>query len=209
MNKYNFEINFNVEFPKNLLEKPINAQGRPLTEDKYDICFHYTLSFMQLFNLKLLKYLKRMYFLDYMKFYDTEGYGGTWIENTIYCVYKDYYTEYDVLRTLVEEFSSILLLNNPFTKNEEKEWFNCLPKNFKYSGTGIEVLNQQNLLDNNKNLFNNGFINKYAMSSFENDYNQIFVYIFLRKNELNKIIKKYKLINKKVEIIKNWLEKIK
>ncbi len=208
MSEYNFTISFEIKFPQDWIQYPIMAIGRKISPENYDKCFHLAIEFMKLFDLRLLRYLKVIYFLEYMQLYGKEGWGGTRTKNSIYCTYKGYYTDYDVLRILVEEFSSVLWLNNPFTKTEKEQWYQCLPIDFKYYGTGIEVLGEKDLLKENENLFNKGFLNTYAMSSLENDLNQIFVYMFLKKDELNNIIENNELIKRKVKIVKEWLTKI-
>lgn len=206
--KINVHYKYNPEFffPKEWLEEPINAIGEEIKPDQILRIDNLLEKFYSFFPKKLLeKNLKNIYFLHYMKFYNIDGWGGTRSEDSIYIILRKEYEDIDVLEIMIEEFSSILMMNYDF---DYDLWNLFNFSDFKYSGTGVEVLNNNNLLNSNEDLYAYGFLYKYAMSSIENDFNSISRYLFLKKDELLKLAGQYPIIKNKMNYAIDFYRKL-
>lgn len=128
------------------------------------------------------KHLKIIYVVGTLTFNDVE-YGGTYYKNRIYIANdgldKGFTNEY-IEGRFHHEFSSILLKKQSDLFNVEA-WIAANPADFEYGNGGIEALeNNHASLTLDPNLYSKGFLNEYSMASYEEDFNCIAEYIFMK-----------------------------
>ncbi len=103
------------------------------------------------------------------------------------------------------EFSSILMRNYKFS---EVEWVKLNPGNFAYSGNGVEVLGQDNLLGYTNELLDKGFLVAYSKSSLENDVNIIASWLFTQPQQLKNFCMVHEKIKLKTELAVKFYKSI-
>jgi len=177
-------IVFNIEesmFPPSWHSEEINARAEPLAEREVSRS-------EQVIRVALCKYpdrvlrnnLSKVYVLHAIEFYGMP-FGGTNSSDMVYISnqgeekgYSDIYLE----QTFHHEFSSILLRNYP-DYLDQRAWERLNPKGFKYGEGGVEALRKgDDSLIFDESLNERGFLNQYALSDFENDFNTIVEYLF-------------------------------
>jgi hypothetical protein len=145
--------------------------------------------------------LKGVYLLKTIEFYGQE-YGGTNSDDMVYIANEGIdagYTDNYIETTFHHEFSSILLRNYPDFLNVEN-WtrINTLP----YGEGGVQALKDSTDSQDFDSKYNsNGFLNEYATSSFENDFNTFAENLFNPSDEFYKSIKEYPKLKQKLELI--------
>jgi len=121
----------------------------------------------------LFVYLRKVYVLKSLGFYGVP-YGGTNTKDVIYLTYDD--TNLERTAEYVEgvfhhEFSSVLLRR--FSKYiDKKAWESINPVTFSYGKGGVEAIKRgEASMDYDYTLVEDGFVNKYSQSAFEEDIN--------------------------------------
>lgn len=203
--EYGVQINYiyNKEnfFPVSWIKPPISAYGEQVDIKEVKRTIPIIKEFLSAYPKEVIqKNLTDIYLLNDMIFYNTEGWGGTNGSSGVYMTVQGYYSEAYILSTLHKEFSSILM-RNYYDMFLEKEWLSINPPGFKYSGTGVEVLGEDNLLTLNEVLFTEGFLDKYAKSSLENDFNEFAGELFTNRSHLYEICQKYEKIRAKTQLV--------
>ncbi|EGV43723.2 hypothetical protein BZARG_1192 [Bizionia argentinensis JUB59] len=99
------------------------------------------------------------------------------------------------------EFSSILLRNYKDQFNE-LAWINSNSYKFKYGNDGASTIKEQKASQHFFHKWNNqGFLNEYATSSLENDFNSFAKNIFTPKPRFDKLIEEYSALANKNRLI--------
>jgi hypothetical protein len=164
--------------------------------------------FLLSFPLEFIKRnLKSIYLLNDMTLYG-KPYGKTNARAAIYIESKGIeagYTDDFLLKGLYHEFSSIIMRNYRFPLHEWEE--NNIP-GFSYSGTGREILNEEDLNLPSEELLKQGFLTKYSTSSLENDFNVFSEWLFTNIDELEEYSKKYPRIARKLAIAKQFYNNV-
>jgi hypothetical protein len=152
----------------------------------------------------LKKNLKKVYVLKKLSFYGVE-YGGTNTKDVVYIADKGLsqnYTDEFIERIFHAEFSSILLDNYPKAL-DQKEWAAINGKDFHYGAVnGYEAIKagkDSELFD--KKILEFGFLNEYAMSTLENDFNSFAKNLFFAEGDFWKIVESNSRLIMKLKLI--------
>jgi hypothetical protein len=154
--------------------------------------------------------LQSIYVLNSLEFFG-QAFGGTNATRKVYLsnkgIAKGYSDQY-IERLFHAEFSSILLRN--YKSNfEELKWLKLNPSGFDYGAGGVAALKKGNDSENYDSKLNKlGFINEYATSSLENDFNSFAKNLFLPKKEFHDVFENNEAINKKRNLIISFYNSI-
>lgn len=150
-------------------------------------------------------YLKAIYFSRKMEFKGGFQCAGTYdpYRRIVYLVNDGRQEEKRSISTFHHEFSSILLKNRGLLLNP---WYEQNPKDFKYRGDIYEkwenVFDGTSLIgtdeDNKK-----GFLNSYAQTNFENDFNEYSKQVFTFPDKFKQIMNQYPRVRGKFLV---WLK---
>ncbi len=154
---------------------------------------------------KVIKtYLNAIYFAKKL---DIEGfqYGGTYdpFRRIVYLVNDGKQPDDHSVETFHHEFSSMLLARHGFFLNP---WFGQNPKGFKYRRETYEDRNKEvegTSLKGTDADYEKGFMNTYAQTTFENDFNEYARMIFTHPKKFKKIMAQYPRVRGKFLV---WLE---
>ena len=80
----------------------------------------------------------------------------------------------------------------------KEKWSNVNPHDFKYRGSGVEMLGEDDLFGKSEELLITGFLVKYSQSSMENDFNIMTAWLFVKRDQLKECAEKYPKIKQKV-----------
>lgn len=198
-------------FPEGWYSEKINGKGKSLDTIEYERS-------IKVIEKSLLKYptkviqqnLTSIYILNYLEFFG-QPFGGTTSSNRVYLSNKGRnkgYTDHYIEQLFHAEFSSILLRNHKANFDEDK-WKRLNPTNFKYGSGGVNALKKGKSSEQFDDQLNKmGFINEYATSSLENDFNSFAKNIFLPKKGFDEVFETYENINKKRTLIIDFYHKI-
>lgn len=207
--KYSITIHHHYSddfIPKSWIKPPILGKGRQIETKNIKRMPSIIDSFLSKYSKNFVKRnLSDIYLLKKMYFYG-KSYGGTSSDSGIYIVNDDQ-TENRLLGIMHSEFSSIILRNHkdvfPFQK-----WKSINNSNFKYIGSGVDMLGQDNLEEQTEYLLSQGFIVKYSISSLENDFNMFVDWMFTHPEEVKEFIIKHKRIKQKYIIVQEFYSDI-
>jgi hypothetical protein len=149
-------------------------------------------------------YLEAIYFASKMKI-DDFYYGGTYDQyrRIIYIVDNGRVDDMRALYVFHHEFSSILLFANPFPISH---WFRHNPDDFIYLNLrqdfDFEAFGKASS-DGNEADYENGFMNDYGRTSFENDFNEYSAMIFTYPEKFKGIMDRYPRVRGKFLV---WLK---
>ena len=205
-----FSINKNT-FPKSWKTKKINAKGVSLSKKEYQITKRTIKKALAKYPLSVIKNnLKAIYVLKKIEFYGQQ-YGGTNSTDTVYLTNNGIarnYSEHYIEQTFHHEFSSILLRNYPHYFDKEK-WINTNIKGFKYGKGGVNALKKKIANQKfNRRINKKGLLTQYSISSLENDFNNFAQNIFLPSKNFKSILRKYKRLRQKRDIILRFYQRI-
>ncbi len=198
-------------FPDNWYEENINAQGISLDTTEYNRSEKIVKAALQKYPVELLKKnIKKIYILKNVTFYG-QSFGGTNSTSNVYLSnngINEGYTDFYLEQLFHKEFSSILLRN--YKKNfKEEEWVKYNSDDFTYGNGGVQALKDNKDSENLDTELNKaGFINQYATSSIENDFNAFAGNLFLPKNEFIQAITDHNNLKKKRKIIMEFYSKL-
>jgi hypothetical protein len=210
--KYGIKVHYEYDrenfFPQAWRAEPINAAGVPINQHEAHRVIRQIDTFLASFPLEFIKRnLKNIYLLNDMTFYG-KPYGKTNGRAAIYIESKGIeagYTDDFILKGLYHEFSSIIMQNYRFPFYQ---WEEVNVSDFSYSGTGREILDEENLNLPSEELLKLGFLTKYSTSSLENDFNVFSEWIFTNKDELEKYSKRYPRIARKLALTKQFYNSV-
>ena len=184
-------------FPASWLRQPIAVRGGQVDTKELPRLAEVIEEFLSRYPKKVIRDdLKQVYLVSDLQFFG-KSYGATNSATGIYLRTGNARASFEdsfLLARLHSEFSSVLMRNHNFPK---KDWAALNAPDFEYSGTGVEVLEQDGLYGQTKPLLERGFLVKYSQSSMENDFNMISDWLFTRPTELEQLCEKYKLLNAK------------
>lgn len=207
LSKYNIELIFETEnnmFPQNWYGGKVDAFISSLDKDEQTRSLKIIQKTLAKYPDNFIKrHLKKIYVLHTIQFFG-QKFGGTYSieKDAIYLSNKGInlgYTDNYIERTFHAEFSSILFNTYPhfFLKDD---WIkNSL---FKHGNSGVTALKNGNSnTDFSEDFHIKGFLNQYASSSIENDFNSFAKNIFCNKRSFWKITQKNYLIREKKDLI--------
>lgn len=205
-----YEFDYSTYFSDTLLKRnctlELRANNPELRHGNIDLVSQTIAEFFARYPKELLKQNVRNIFLLSDLHCNNIPYGGTVSEKGIYVEVFSYTDKAWLLDALHHEFSSMLIRRNGFSLYK----FSEISGRDKYN-TSIEqnCLRFSNCRGNpNTYLYERGFLNKYAMTSYENDVNIYAEYIFVREKELKLLALRYPLIDKKYKYLKDFYEKL-
>ena len=150
--------------------------------------------------------LEHIYLLGGLSFQGRE-YGGTHINKSIYVVWdrSRKYTVPFILARLHSEFSSTLSDHHAFPIDR---WMHANPPNFHYTGTGFEMLGNDNLYEATDQERAEGFLLKYSKSSMENDFNMISSWLFTQPDALETIALQSMRMRRKIMLAEEFYRSV-
>ncbi len=161
--------------------------------------------FIKRYNSEIIRNnLTDIYILDSFECFGSPR-GGMFFSTSIYIDIKPFFTDQWVLSTLHHEFSSILKRNYPFP---EQEWRSINNNSFNYTHNVLEVLKQPDNSQLLSSSLEEGFLQEYARTTIDNDFNTVAEWMFTRETELCEIRGKHDRIDKKVELALKFYKSI-
>jgi len=117
---------------------------------------------------------------------------------------KEGFTDFYIKQTFHHEFSSALMKNHDFPI---ERWLDANPPDVKYETDFEKYLRsiaQDRDLQGSEYFYQRGMISKYSYSTMENDFNLYAQTVFNEPKRMKDLVKKYPLIRKKYEILKEF-----
>ena len=150
--------------------------------------------------------LEHIYLLGRLSFQGRD-YGSTHANKSIYIVWdrSRKYTQPFILERLHSEFSSTLRDQHDFPSDR---WMQANPPNFRYSGTGFEMLGDDGIYVSTHQEWADGFLVKYSKSSIENDFNMISAWLFTKPDELETIARQSARMNRKIMLAEEFYRSV-
>jgi hypothetical protein len=198
-------------FPASWLKSPIDTEAEPLNVNEIDRSKNILIKALNKYPAKIINSnLDKIFVMKRLKFRGIYA-GGTNSKRNVYIVNRginegsiDIWVE----AVFHAEFSSILLKNFPKYLNK-KTWLNINDEEFKYGGGGVEEIREKKSNETPDIILNTkGFINEYAMSSLENDFNSIVKRIFIGDNHFWELVKKHPKLEKKMDLVIEFYSKL-
>ena len=151
-------------------------------------------------------HLEHIYLLGRLSFQGRD-YGSTYAENSIYMVWdrSRKYTLPFILERLHSEFSSILREQYVFPTDR---WKHTNPPNFRYTGTGFEMLGDNDIYECTARQWADGFLYQYSRSSMENDFNMISAWLFTKPDALEDIASQSARIRRKIMLAEEFYRSV-
>ena len=207
---HRIRVYFNNEskdpFPGYWLDPPVNAFCTELPDSLHDKNLEILREELQKYPPKLLRKIKRVFVFDSLRFYG-KNFGGTYYKHIIYYTDRGF-SKMDIIRMIHHEFSSILL-NRYRKKFDRRSWKDCLPDNFQYKSRGIDALMTPDAdLNYNDSLNALGFLNKYAVYHFEEDFNSFAQHLWARDKEFWERLEQYPLLKEKAMLVISFYKSI-
>lgn len=191
-------------FPSSWLDKKINAKATAADR----AVFHTDSLFIAKAFSKypddiVIKEIKKIQLLGRLRF-SGQNFFGT---NSRYDLYIALENNDEIERTFHHEFSSMLLRNHPSYKIEE-EWKKLSPELLSTSSAAAMKAGYYST-DYAPELLEKGYLGKYSLSNWENDFNMYAEEIFCGGKTFWQLADKYpKLLQKTKLIIRFYQEKI-
>ena len=147
--------------------------------------------------------LEAVYFVKEMRFYGLK-YGGTNSRGTVYITNRGVrqgFTDLYILSTFHHELSSILLRNHP-EKFDSAAWHAANREGFRYRSSGMESLKDGSADTKYGHRFHiDGFLNQYATSSMEEDFNPYAEALFMGDRRFWEIVDRFPRVEQKADVI--------
>lgn len=198
-------------FPQSWYQAEINAQAEALEIDEIERTIQVLNASLAKYPEKLIKNnLKRVYVLKSLEFFGT-SYGGTYTSNAVFLSNKGIkrgYTDSYIEKVFHAEFSSILY-NNYVVNFQEESWKSANAEGFEYGSGGMLALKTGKSSESFQNQHNElGFLNQYAQSSIENDFNSFAKNLFYPTKDFWKLTEEWPGLKAKLELIVAFYGKI-
>jgi hypothetical protein len=195
-------------FPKEWLREPIRCEGAQVEVSETQRVIPIIETFESVFYSKTLrKNLTDIYLVSELKCYG-KTFGGTNSRTSIYLNVgprNKGYSDGFILSTLHAEYSSILMRNYAFPT---KAWSAINDNDFTYPNNEVQVVEQNGLYTQTPDLLAAGFLDNYAATSLENDFNEFASWLFVRSEDLCRLQANYRKINQKAVLAENFYSKI-
>lgn len=147
--------------------------------------------------------LEAVFFVKEMRFYGLR-YGGTNSRSTVYITNRGTvqgFTDRFVLSTFHHELSSILLRNHA-EKFDKAAWHAANMRGFRYRSSGMESLKDGTADTKYDHRFHvDGFLNQYATSSMEEDFNTFAEALFMGDRSFWEIVDRFPRVEQKAHVI--------
>jgi hypothetical protein len=185
---------------------PVATQIDPDQLERYDYVLN--VAFRSYPKSVIRKNLKNVYLLGSLTIFGVSA-GGTYSDDSLYLVgfpEERGYTDLFLIEFFHHEFSSILLKNY---KLDEAKWSGTNPRWFKYGRGGIDAIRRGHAsLVGTPELYQNGFLSEYSMSSIEEDFNVFSQKVFARPALMSARINRYPYLKKKFTVWAEFYSKI-
>lgn len=195
-------------FPEKWLKAPISGEGGQLALDEVERILPLIQKALSAYPRSVIEEnLVNVYLLNKLMFYG-KSFGATNSKTNLYIKSQGKakgYSDSFIISRIHSEFSSILMRNYEFPK---EEWENINPREFKYLGAGKKMLGQKKLYGQNNELLSRGFLVKYSQSSLENDFNLISDWLFTRYSQLVELGEKHEKIRLKMNLAVRFYKSI-
>ena len=140
--------------------------------------------------------------MDEIEFFG-QAFGGTNSRDAVYLSNKgkdNGYSNFYLEQLFHAEFSSILLRNFNYWFNAEN-WLRINPSDFDYGDGGVQALKDDRDSESPDKRWNKmGFINQYATSSMENDFNSFAKNLWRPREGFYNLVETYPAIKSKREL---------
>lgn len=208
------EIIFSADgniFPDRWYSNEINANALSLDLEEHERSEVLMKQVLLKYPTSIVKHnLKKIYVLNYIEFYGI-SFGGTNSLDAVYLANRGSdlgYTDLFLKKAFHEEFSSILLRN--YKENfDQNKWESINPESFEYGNGGVDAikkgLSSEKFMDSLNAI---GFINEYATSSLENDFNSFAKNLFEPSDEFQELLLKYEPLQQKADFFIQFYEVI-
>ena len=198
-------------FPDGWYSKPTDAKAITLKNEQIARSKTIVIKALNKYPISVIqKNLKNIYILHRIEFFN-QSFGGTNSNDSVFLTNRGIgrgYTNFYLEQLFHAEFSSILLRNNSKEFKKDK-WLKTNPVNFNYGKGGVEALKSNTDSEYFDIKFNNsGFINEYATSSMENDFNSFAKNLFLPKQGFSELIEDFSRLKRKKVIIIDFYNEI-
>ncbi len=109
------------------------------------------------------------------------------------------------MRSFHAELSS-LIYNQNISEFPFKKWrkFN----KDRYTRNAPWIIGKSGIADCKEEYLQNGFLNRYAQTDEENDFNEVFKFIYTNDSRLDDFVIKHENIAGKVELVKKFMKDI-
>lgn len=200
------DVDFSADssiFPDSWLREEIQSSGDPISDRNRDRALSLVQRALAKYpNAILDRNLSKVYVLGKLRFSGITA-SGTTSRRNVYVALGDRrrgFTDLWFERVFHSEFSSILLRNFPESIDEDR-WKATNPDGFRYGQSGVDAVKQRQT----GRLFHpselqDGFIGRYARSTFENDFNAVAGQLFLGEPKLWRAAEKHESIRIKLEL---------
>ncbi|MFT5778390.1 MAG: hypothetical protein ACI837_001346 [Crocinitomicaceae bacterium] len=198
-------------FPDSWYSAKVKAKGISLDTSEYTRSEKMITAVLKKYPINLIKSnLKVIYILKKITFYD-QSFGGTNSKSNVYLSnegIKEGYSDFYLEQLFHAEFSSILLRNNE-KYFDELEWSKNNVAKFKYGDGGVTALKENKNSEEFDTKWNViGFINEYATSSLENDFNSFAKNLFLPKIGFDSLLENYSELSSKRKLMIQFYSKL-
>ncbi len=198
-------------FPESWYSTKINASAVSLDKSEYARSERMIRAALEKYPTHLINTnLKEIYILKSVTFYG-QSFGGTNATSKVYLSNKGLkagYTDHYLEQLFHAEFSSILLRNNK-TLFSESAWTSNNIDDFKYGKDGVSALKEKKASEKFETSLNEiGFINQYATSSLENDFNSFAKNLFMPNPGFDNVLKNYYRLRNKRKLIIQFYQKL-
>jgi hypothetical protein len=187
-------------FPEEWLQDPIHCDGAQVDLSEAQRVIPLIEDFASAYDPRTLDInLTDIYLLSELRCYG-KTYGGT---NSLSALYikvgsrERGFTDPFLLALLHMEFSSILMRNYTFPA---EEWAAINEQDFVYAENAVEIVEQEGLEDPAPEYLEQGFLNRYATTSLENDFNEFVSWLFVQPEELCRLRIEYEKIEQKSDL---------
>ena len=198
------EYEYDTYFKGTLLDywcKPLSAKEPDVSSLTYEMVYDAVKEFSAAYPKEVLsKYLRGVFLLANLNC-SGKPYGATYAEKSIYLNVYDHTLRSWIDRALHHEFSSVLAsaTNYSFYKFAAINGYSNYDPSIEKG-----CLTTDNCRIVRESLLQRGFLNDYARTSYENDFNVYAEALFTDHSHLRYLAREYPIINKKYQIIKKF-----
>jgi hypothetical protein len=191
-------------FPDSWYKQKTKSIGISLSPQEYERSAKVVSAAIKKYPVSVIKKnLENIYVLSDLIFFD-QSFGGTNSRNAVYLSNKGIakgYTDQYLEQLFHAEFSSILLRNYK-DLFDEAEWIQGNPASFSYGKGGVEALKTKQASERfDEELNRSGFINSYATSSLENDFNAFAKNLFAPSKGFKSLVETHPKLHRKRMLI--------
>ena len=199
-------------FPETWLQPAMDMDAGEIDVEEAARLMPIIRQFLQKHPISLIQAdLQHIYLLEELSFRG-KRYGSTHLNKSMYIVADKsihiidgtvvYQYDDDFLACrLHSEFSSILMEQHPFP---DDEWQQSNPADFRYGGTGFEMIDLASCYDSTERSCSEGFLVNYCRSSLQNDFNMISAWLFTKQDELDALAGRHSRLGRKVTLTKRF-----